>query len=104
MTVRVRLIERPCVEADIDLAQLDLAVRSNLRLVPALAARLYDDATRADLPEFLAWALVHQAVPDDPRTLSRAKAIAQNVDNPALHARIRALTGSSKLPRKADLR
>ena len=79
MTVRVRLIGRPCVEADIGLAQLDLAVRSNPRLVPALAARLYDDATRA-------------------------KAIAHHADNPALHASIRALTGSLKHPGKADLR
>jgi DNA-binding SARP family transcriptional activator len=48
------------VSCHVGLAQLEVAERREPALVPALAARLLRDATRADLPEFTAWALLHQ--------------------------------------------
>lgn len=79
------------VSAYIGLAQVELAPLVDPGLVTPLAVRLHDDALRADLPEFLAWALVHQARSGDTTALSLARAAAHKVDNPTLHARIRAL-------------
>lgn len=76
------------VSCYIGLAHLELATAARPDLVAALAARLHHDATRADLPEFTAWALVHQARPDEPATMRAARAAAARVDNPALQARV----------------
>ena len=78
------------VSAYIGLAELEL---SRGPRAAAAAARLHDDAVRADLPEFLAWALVHQAESGDHSSLALAQATAHGITNPALHDRIRALTG-----------
>ena len=78
------------VSAYIGLAELEL---SRGPRAAAAAARLHDDAVRADLPEFLAWALVHQAESGDRSSLALAQATARGITNPALHDRIRALTG-----------
>jgi tetratricopeptide (TPR) repeat protein len=81
------------VSCYIGLAQLELADRMDRGLVPGLATRLYDDATRADLPEFAAWALVFQAPPGESAAIRMAQAAARDVDNPALHARLEELIG-----------
>ncbi|KAA0019473.1 hypothetical protein [Antrihabitans cavernicola] len=81
------------ISAYIGAAQLELAARVDPALVRSLAAKLQDDAIRTDLPEFLSWSLVHQIDPDDPRTLAAARATSRSVDNPALHARIAAVSG-----------
>jgi len=79
------------VSGHIALAQLNLATKANPRQVPDLAARLYRDAVRFDLPEFAAWALVHQARSGDRSRVALAQAAARGVDNPALHEAIAAL-------------
>lgn len=81
------------VSAYIGLAELELAVGEGPDAAAAAAARLYDDAVRADLPEFLAWALVHQAELGGRSRVRLARTVAQDVDNPVLHARVRALPG-----------
>jgi hypothetical protein len=48
---------------------------------------------QADLPEFIAWALIYQAEAGDQGNLPLAKAIAGQVTNPALQARAAALDG-----------
>jgi hypothetical protein len=55
------------------------------------AARLHDAAVRADLPGFLAWALVHQAELGDLSRIPLARTAANGIDNPQLQERIRAL-------------
>ena len=79
------------VSGHIALAQLNLAAKADPRQVPDLAARLYRDAVRFDLPEFAAWALVHQARSGDRSRVALAQAAARGVDNPALHEAIAAL-------------
>jgi tetratricopeptide (TPR) repeat protein len=79
------------VSCYIGLAQLDVANRLDPALVPSLARQLREDATRADLPEFVAWALAHQSASGDLSALALAEATARAVDNPALHARLSSL-------------
>jgi hypothetical protein len=43
------------------MAQLNVAAKADRKQEPELAARLYQDAVRFDLPQFAACALVHQA-------------------------------------------
>jgi hypothetical protein len=57
----------------------------------AAAHRLYRAAVRADLPEFIAWSLVHQAEAGDASRAPLARSAAAGVSNPALQARVRAL-------------
>jgi hypothetical protein len=80
------------VSAYVALAQLEIAATGNRDLVAPLVARLRADAVRFDLPEFVAWALVYQAEAGDRTGVAAARAIAQNVANPALHARLATLT------------
>jgi DNA-binding SARP family transcriptional activator len=82
------------VSAYIGLAELELAVREGAD-VAAMAARLHDHAARADLPEFLAWALVYQAESGDRSRVSPARTAADGVANPVLQARVRALASHS---------
>jgi len=49
------------------------------------------DAVRADLPEFIAWALIYQAEAGDLASLPLGRAMAGQVANPALKARAAAL-------------
>ncbi len=79
------------ISCHIGLSQLDLAARRQLHLVPGLADRLLIDADRADLPEFRAWALFHQAQINDPASLVRARRAAAGIDNAALQAAVREL-------------
>jgi hypothetical protein len=60
-----------------------------------LGRRLYQDALRTDLPEFIACALMYQAGAGDLASLPLARAIAGQVTSPALHARAAALDGAS---------
>ena len=82
------------VSGHISLAQLNLAAKADRKQIPELAARLYQDAVRFDLPEFAAWALVHQARSGDRSGVAHAEAAARGVDNPALHEAIAALAAS----------
>jgi len=79
------------VSAFVGLGQLEVAARQQPEAVPALAGRLYQDAVRMDLPEFIAWALIYQAENGDPANLTLARSIAAQVSNPSLQARIAAL-------------
>ncbi len=78
------------VSTYIGLADLELQVGDGAGEAAA-ASRLYDDALRADLPELLAWALVHQVEAGDTRRAGLARATAAGVDNPSLQARAEAL-------------
>jgi len=73
------------------LGHLEIAARQQPDLVMPLARRLYQHALRADLPEFIAWALIYQAEAGDLAGLALAQAIAAQVTNPALQARAAAL-------------
>jgi hypothetical protein len=66
-----------------------------------LARRLYQEATRADLPEFIGWALIYQAEAGDPASPPLAQAVARDVTNPALRARAAALGPLSRYPSRA---
>lgn len=79
------------VSAYIGLAELELALESGPTAARAAAARLREDAIRADLPEFLAWALTHQAELGDLTQVPLARAAAAGVSNPTLQARVAAL-------------
>jgi hypothetical protein len=57
------------------------------------ATRLYQDALRWDLPEFIAWALIYQAEQGELASVPLARAMAGEVTNPALQARAAALDG-----------
>ncbi len=83
------------VSGFVALGQLEIAVRHQPDLVMPLARRLYQDALRTDLPEFIAWALIHQAEAGDRASLPLAQAMAGEVTNPALQARAAALDGLS---------
>jgi tetratricopeptide (TPR) repeat protein len=79
------------VSAYIGLADLHLAAQDGREAATAAAARLYDDAVRGDLPEFLAWALTYQAELGDRTRVPLARAAVEGVENPALQARVLAL-------------
>jgi DNA-binding SARP family transcriptional activator len=79
------------VSAYIGLAQLEAAARQDAGLVGPAAARLYEQAVRSDLPEFLAWALVYQAEAGDRAKIPLARAAADGVTNPQLQGRVQAL-------------
>jgi DNA-binding SARP family transcriptional activator len=81
------------VSGFVGLAQLEIAASQRPDLVLPLARRLYADAVRTDLPEFIAWALVHQAEAGDEASAPLARTLARQVTNPALHARAASLTG-----------
>jgi DNA-binding SARP family transcriptional activator len=80
------------VSGYIGLADLELAVRDGSEGAGSAAARLRDDALHADLPEFLAWALVHEAEAGVASSVQLAAAAAEGLADPALHRRLRALT------------
>ena len=82
------------VSTYIGLAQLETAAHENIDLVAPAAARLYEDAVRGDLPEFLAWALVYQAESGDHAKAALARRAAGGIANPELQARVHALPGS----------
>ncbi|MGB6456437.1 MAG: hypothetical protein WBH47_18355, partial [Streptosporangiaceae bacterium] len=73
------------------LGELELAADEQPERGAALARRLYRLAVRADLPEFIAWALVHQGEAGDRTNLQLARSLAGRVANPALRARAAAL-------------
>jgi len=79
------------VSGFVALAQLEIAARHQPELVLPLACRLHTDAVRADLPEFVAWALVYQAEAGDLPNLGLVQAMAGQITNPALQARAAAL-------------
>jgi tetratricopeptide (TPR) repeat protein len=75
------------VSGFVALGHLEIVARQQPDLVIPLARRLYRDALRADLPEFIAWALIYQAEAGEPASLPLAQAIACEVSNPVLQAR-----------------
>jgi hypothetical protein len=79
------------VSGYIGLADLELAVREGSERAGSAAARPRDDTVHADLPEFLAWALVHEAEAGAASSVQLAAAAAEGLANPALHGRLRAL-------------
>ena len=80
------------VSAYVKLAHLEIAARLQPDMVIPLARRLYQDAVRADLPEFTAWGLIYQAEAGDTAQLPLARAVASQVINPALQQRVAALS------------
>jgi DNA-binding SARP family transcriptional activator len=82
------------VSGFVALGQLEIAARHQPDLVPRLARRLYQEALRMDLPEFIAWALVYQAEAGDLANLPLAQALAADITNPALQARAEALSST----------
>jgi tetratricopeptide (TPR) repeat protein len=81
------------VSGFVALGHLEIAASHQPELVLPLARGLYRDAVRADLPEFIAWALIYQAEAGDQGNLALARATAKQVANPALQARAEALDG-----------
>jgi DNA-binding SARP family transcriptional activator len=81
------------VSGFVALGHLEIAARQQPDLVMPLARRLYREALRTDLPEFIGWALIYQSEAGDPASLPLARAIAREVTNPALQARVAALDG-----------
>ena len=79
------------VSGFVALGQLEIAARQQPDLVMSLARRLYQQALRTDLPEFIAWALVYQAEAGDLASLPLARALAAEITNPALRTRAAAL-------------
>jgi DNA-binding SARP family transcriptional activator len=79
------------VSGFVGLAQLEIAARQQRDLLMPLARRLYQDALRADLPEFIAWALIYQAEAGDRANLPMVQTLAASIVNPALQARAAAL-------------
>ena len=79
------------VSGFVALGQLEIAAHQQPDLVMPLARRLYQDALRADLPEFIAWALIYQAEAGDLASLPLGRTMAAQVANPALKARAAAL-------------
>jgi hypothetical protein len=80
------------VSGFIGVAQLEITARHQPDLLLPLARALYQEALRADLPEFTAWALIYQAQAGDPAGLPLAQTIAAQVNSPALRARAAALS------------
>ena len=81
------------VSAFVALGHLEIAASHQPDLVRPLARRLYQDALRMDLPEFIAWALIYQAEAGEPDGLPLARTIAGQVTNPGLQARLTRLDG-----------
>ena len=79
------------VSGFVGLGHLEIAARLQPDLVMPLARRLYQDALRADLPEFTAWALIYQAEAGDLANLPLARTLAASIVNPALRTRAAAL-------------
>jgi hypothetical protein len=79
------------VSGFVGLAQLEITASRQPELVAPLARRLYTEALRADLPEFIAWALVYQAEAGDEASRPLARTVAAQVASPALRARAEAL-------------
>jgi DNA-binding SARP family transcriptional activator len=79
------------VSGFVALGHLEIAAGQQPDLVMPIARRLYQDALRADLPEFIAWALIYQAEAGDRASLPLARAMARQVTNPALQGRAAAL-------------
>jgi DNA-binding SARP family transcriptional activator len=79
------------VSGFVGLGQLEIAASQQSDLVMPLARRLYQDALRADLPEFIAWALIYQAEAGDAANLPTVRTLAAGIVNPALRARAAAL-------------
>jgi tetratricopeptide (TPR) repeat protein len=75
------------VSGYVALGQLEIAAGQQPDLVLPLARRLYQDALSADLPEFIAWALIYQAEAGAQASLPLARAMAAQVANPLLQAR-----------------
>jgi DNA-binding SARP family transcriptional activator len=76
------------VSGFVGLGHLEIAALQQRDLVMPLARRLYRDALRADLPEFVAWALIYQAEAGDVANLPLARSLAAAIDNPTLQARV----------------
>jgi DNA-binding SARP family transcriptional activator len=81
------------VSGFVALGHLEIAARQHPDLVMPLARRLYQDALRTDLSEFIAWALIYQAEQGELASVPLARAMAGEVTNPALQARAAALDG-----------
>ena len=81
------------VSSYVALGHLEIAARQQPELVQPLAARLFRDALRADLPEFVAWAVIYQAEAGEFGNLPFARTLTAQVVNPALRARAAALAG-----------
>lgn len=79
------------VSGFVALGQLEIAASLQPRNVLPLARRLYREAVQADLPEFIAWALVYQAEAGDRANLPLARTLASQVTSPGLQARAAAL-------------
>jgi DNA-binding SARP family transcriptional activator len=84
------------VSGFVGLGQLEIASRQQRDLILPLARRLYQDALRADLPEFIAWALVYRAEAGDIANLPMVGTLAASVVNPALQARVAALESTRR--------
>jgi len=80
------------VSGYVALGHLEIAARQQPDLVIPLARHLYQDAVRADLPEFTAWALIYQAEAGDTAQVALARAVASQVVNPDLQERAAALS------------
>jgi len=80
------------VSGYVTLGHLQIAARQQRDLVIPLAGRLYQEALRADLPEFIAWALIYQAEAGDAAQVPLARTMASQVVNPELQARAAALS------------
>lgn len=83
------------VSGFVALGHLEIAARHQRDLVMPLARRLHQDALRADLPEFTAWALIYQAEAGDLANLAMARTLAASIVNPELQTRAAALEGPS---------
>ena len=79
------------VSGFVALGHLEIAASQQRELVLPLARRLYQDGLRADLPEFIAWALIYQAEAGDLTKLPLARTLAADIVSPALQARVTAL-------------
>lgn len=79
------------VSGFVGLGQLEIAAHHQPDQVVPLARRLYQDALRTDLPEFIAWALIYQAEAGEVTNVPLARTLAAGIVNPALRARAAAL-------------
>jgi DNA-binding SARP family transcriptional activator len=79
------------VSGYVALGHLEIAALGQPDLVVPLARRLYQDAVRSDLPEFIAWALIYQAEAGDDAQVPLARAVASQVASPAVRERAAAL-------------
>ncbi|WP_170127124.1 AfsR/SARP family transcriptional regulator [Kineococcus rhizosphaerae] len=79
------------VSAYVGLAEVEVAAAGGRGAVLVAARRLEEQAVRADLPEFVAWALVHQVEAGDRDRRDLARDCARGVEDPALLARAAAL-------------